>query len=117
MDAVPLRMPKVTSLSVIDERHVSVLFSKAIRAKAPALTLGSGVELDKWALSGDERELKFSMKTNLPPNDKLTISGFTDQNQQPNAIEIKGIGITVPAWPVDRTAMVYRWDNGLKPNL
>lgn len=117
MEAQIKSVPKVSKVIAVDARNINIIFTKAMTATKPVFTFDSRTEVERWRLSGDERELILTMKGNLPAEDTLAIQGFTDQNQQPNVVEIKDVKIKVPEWPVKRTDMLYRWENGLQKNL
>jgi hypothetical protein len=117
MDAQVKSIPKTAWVKAIDARNVNILFTKAMTAATPVFTFTSGTTVERWKMSGDDRELMLTLKADMPAEDTLAISGFTDQNQQPNAVEIRDVKIKVPEWPVNRTAMLYRWENGQQKNF
>ncbi len=117
MEAQVKSVPKVSNVTAVDARHLRVVFSNAITAAKPVITFTSGTAVERWQMSGDDRELILTTKADLATGDILSLTGVIDQNQQPNAVEIKNVKITVPAWPVNRTDMLYRWENGLQENF
>lgn len=117
MEAQAKRVPQVAKVTVTDARHINIFFTKPMTARAPAFTFASGVAIERWQMSGDDRELSLILKADIPAEDSLTIKGFSDQNQQPNAVEITEVKLKAPEWPVNRSALVYRWENGLQKNL
>jgi hypothetical protein len=101
--------PRGTCHFVSDTRLL-VEFSEAVQAAEASAKLASGLPVVKAYLNQTGRRMLVELGSPLTKNDKLSIAGVTDFAQQPNALDAKPIDVVVPAWPSNRSDLVFLWD-------
>jgi len=114
MNAQPQKAPAVREVRLLDEANLQVVFDERVALKDAKATLQSEVPVTALALDGEGFGLMASLGGKLGKSEVLRLQGVHDRAQVPN--EVKGdVKIERPAWPVNRTGLVFLWETAKKP--
>ena len=104
------RPPSVTDVRLYDETHLAITFDEPIQLKAPQFSMASGVAVKGWKLILGGSVLTIELDGKSAPNDSVRLGGVFGSAQVPNALVNNVVPIVRPAWPVDRSELVFLWE-------
>jgi len=105
------RRPPVAICHYVNARCLTVDFSEPVRADEVRIRLDGGAKVAKWELNAAGLRMTIHLADPLKGDDKLHLKGIHDLAQVPNALADKPLDVTVPAWPTDRTGLVFLWED------
>ena len=100
----------------VDSTHLLVEFSEPVQTtKEAQVSLGKG-KVEKWLLIDSGRRLAIQLAEPLTRDDHVQFDGFVDQAESPNALLERSVKVTLPAWPSDRSRLVFLWEDAFQCN-
>jgi len=115
--AYPAKPPGVTGIRLFDETSLSVMFDEQVQLKNAKVSLASGAAVKSWDLDPEGLSLLVKLEDNLPEGDSLRIEGVYDRAQAPNALARRTFPIERPAWPSNRSGLVFLWQSNNAPSF
>ena len=110
------RAPVEASVHYVDATHLLVAFSEPVQAKDATVALSGKVKVKKWDLVDSGRRMSIELGAPLTRPDKLRLKGIHDLAQQPNGLKDDTVKVLIPAWPVDRSDLVFLWEDANQCN-
>lgn len=109
------KKPEATIIYV-NSKCLTILFDEPVKAEKAQLQFTSGARVDHFELSETGTQLVVFLADEMKAKDQLTIKGIVDLAQVSNAIDSKPIPVLRPAWPSNRTALNFLWEDALTLN-
>lgn len=109
--------PAVTGLRLYDEAHLQVTFDEPIQLKEPKISLASGTPVKSWKMGSVASVLTIEIDGKVAPNDSVRLDGVFGRAQVPNALANNVVPILRPAWPPDRSELVFLWETAKGQNF
>lgn len=115
---LPQQAPTATAYWV-DSRHVLVEFSEPLRQEGDAIqvSLTSGTQVENVKLIDSGRRMAIQLAAAMAGPDKIRVAGLVDLAQRPNTLSAEAIEVIRPAWPADRTDLLFLWEDAFALNL
>jgi hypothetical protein len=117
MNARPQKPPAVREVRVLDETHLKVLFDERIQLENATATLTSGVPIKQVAPDAESQGLLIALGGPLGKHDTLRMDGIFDRAQTPNRLTATVVPIDRPAWPANRSNLVFLWEADKKQSF
>jgi len=117
VQAYPAKPPSVTRVVFYDETHLALSFDEKVQLKHAKLSLESGTPVKGWELTPDGTRLRFELGGSVGKNDSLRLEGIYDTAQVPNPLAEKTIPLERPAWPTERSDLLFLWEGNKKQNF
>ncbi|HUU95521.1 MAG TPA: hypothetical protein VM487_07260, partial [Phycisphaerae bacterium] len=114
MNAQPQKAPSVREVRLLDESNVQVVFDERVMLKDAKATLKSKVQVTGLTLDGEGFGLVAGLGGKLGKSEVLRLEGVYDRAQVPNAVKGE-VKLERPAWPVNRTGLVFLWETAKRP--
>jgi len=111
------KAPSVADVRLFDETHLVVAFDERVQLKDAKVALSSGAPVKEFALDPEGLRLSVELAGHIDPKDTLKLEGVLDRAQVPNALKTTKIAVTRPAWPANRTRLVFLWETNQKKNF
>ena len=115
--ARPRKAPEVVSVRLMDESRLLVRFDEPVRLQDAAASLESGTTIPRMKLDKLAPKLTIHLGGKLAASDTLHLKGVFDLAQVPNAMANASVKIVRPAWPADRTDLVFLWETAAKDSF
>lgn len=110
--------PRIAGVQLLDETRVRIAFDERVQLKEPASvkfdTAGAAKSL---ALDADGRVLVAEFARRLDKSGTLVVDGVWDSAQVPNRLPTARMKLTRPAWPVDRSSVLFLWQSYKAENI
>lgn len=100
----------------VDPTHLLVEFSEPVQAKDVQASLDVKIKVEKWTLLDGGRRMALQFAQPITRNDRVHLSGVTDQGQQPLALKNGILPFNIPAWPTNRGELVFLWEDANQCN-
>lgn len=105
----PRKAPRVTTVQLLDEAHLQLSFDERVQLQDAGVAFKSKLPVANVTLDSDGLNLLVELKGRLGTKDSVTLKGISDRAQQPNPLASIPIPVARPAWPVNRTGLVFAW--------
>ncbi|NQT20996.1 MAG: PKD domain-containing protein, partial [Planctomycetes bacterium] len=113
----PAKPPSMSAIRLYDETNLSVMFDERVQMKNANVSLASGAAVASSKLDPDGLSLLVKLNAKLTKGDSLRVEGVYDKAQVPNALARRTFPIQPPAWPSDRSNLVFLWETNHKPSF
>ena len=115
--ASPARPPQVASIRFYDDANLVVNFDEQVQLKDAKVSLKSGTPVKSWKLTPYRAGLVLELGGKIEKDDSLLIEGVYDMAQVPKPLAADAIPVKRPAWPANRSSLVFLWEGKDKQNF
>jgi len=109
--------PRVTDVRLYDEAHLAVTFDEPIQLKNPQISLASRTPVKGWKSTSVGSVLTIELDGKVAVNDSVRLHGVFGKAQVPSALADNVVPIIRPAWPADRSELVFLWETAKGQNF
>jgi len=115
--AYAAKAPSVAAVLFFDEAHLAVAFDEQVQLKDAKVSLKSGTPIKGLSLNPGGSRLLLELGGKIGNTDSVHIEGVYDMAQVPKPLEKNVFPIRRPAWPADRSNLVFLWENDKQPGF
>lgn len=107
--------PRVAATHLLDGRHVLVEFDESVRGEGAKVDAAGGVS--QWSLDPNGRLLTVELKEEPKAGVELSLAGFQDLAQAPNALAGGKVTVEPSDWPSRRNGLRFLWESAKAANV